>query len=1520
LKITCPVLLLVLALAAAALAAPAIPPFAAFTEVTTQDIDPAVFRQWVDGVEGVITPAIQHYGMNIRHESVWTRDAEKGLGYTQGREIQFGDSSNPGPRHLRVGFTRPVPVGTILGWATSRISVLKSDAPYPGNLADDSQWIPAERIESTWNGVSGAEQRANLQVTTGETGFKSKLNFWVLPPGTVTRAIRFTHVADRKNDGTLAGSMAPLCVLKERCIDAAVLSRVQVNAGRETAHNVISTFEWQPWRSNPDDPNTNVVAPETPDWLVLAWPQEKSIRGVFLNAPNFLTAEIEVFTGAASLSTREIARSGDWKLIRGLDHSVDWVDFGGAIKTRAVRLRITRPIAPTQNTVAEHRASRNGKLVSLFQLTALTEIGDQPLASLFSAVPKGAESHPPIPVQFTLAEPGYVTLVIEDSTGKRVRNLVSETPYPAGKNTVWWDGMDDLKRDGEAAAHSIDHVFGDWVAPGTYTVRGLFRKEVTLRYQMSVNDPGTPPWIVGNNGGWLAEHSPPNSVVFLPGEYPQIAIGSGLGENAHDFVLTDLDGRKVWGTHFMSGVWRGVGQLARDVGDKPALVPRSKTPAVAYAGLLDSDKDKNMTLILTAIGDNVLRPEGYTMRPMATVFSVASAGVVAPPAAGATKVDPNRILGGMAARNGIVAITLASANKIVFVDVAAAKVVGEAPIEDPRGLAFDSQGRLLVLSGRKLLRYAAPGPKLGALVVAPGIKLGDSETLVTVGLEDPCGLALDSSGTIYLTDWGQSHQVKVFDPQGKLLRTIGHAGIPKAGLYDRLHMNNPKNVTVDSNGRVWVAEENLVPKRISVWNTDGTLWKAFYGPDEYAGGGSIDPKDKTLFYYRDMQWKLDWEHGTSEPIAIYSPPVADTYSLHSGNWHWLDKPVYYKDRLYLTDSFGGNVDAGGSGVTLLFQLRNGVAVPVAAVGRASAWPLLLGKAFCAAAGWGIPEYDFGPLWPPNLANVLAHPPQPKDWWGGFWNKLQTADFVWNDLNGDGKVEPPEVTIIDGDYGPSFTLQDDLSVISSYGVRIAPLRFTDQGAPVYDITKGERLIPAGGANLGAGQALIDTNGWIFMTTAPKPFPGGSVGGTKDGKPMWSYPDLWSSIHGSHNAPQPTRPGQMVGTTHLLGGFVTPKNSDAGPICGLNANLGCFYLFTSDGLFVATLFRNTWERSPWAMRQAVREMDVTDTTHWTEDFLPTINQTEDGTIYVVATPQHSAIIRVDGLESVRRIAPLSLSVTPALLAEAQAYNLQTAADLIKDQGRNEIDVAILKAPPTVDGKLDDWAANTDWATIDLQTVTVNNFGHNTVENRAALAICGDRLYAAFQVHNSGLLVNTAEDFKLIFKTGGALDLMIGTDPTADPKRVNPVKGDIRLLVTQHDKKIVAAVFRAVVPGTKNPVSFSSPSRTITLDVVDDVSGLVELAEANGNYEMSIPLAALGLHPSEGQVIRGDLGILRGNGFQTIRRSYWQNKATGLVADVPGEAQLTPQLWGSFKFTAPVEDIEQILRPSIEGPLTH
>ena len=161
-----------------------------------------------------------------------------------------------------------------------------------------------------------------------------------------------------------------------------------------------------------------------------------------------------------------------------------------------------------------------GRRVWLGELLACHNLVDAPLTSLpelkVTATPESV-AHAPVPVRFHLPEDGFVTLVIEDETGQRVRNLVSETPFPAGDNVVWWDATDDLGRDVEAARHGLYNIPAQLVSPGRYTARGLWRKEIQPFYEFAVYGTGNPPWSTPDHtGAWLANHSPPSAAVFVP--------------------------------------------------------------------------------------------------------------------------------------------------------------------------------------------------------------------------------------------------------------------------------------------------------------------------------------------------------------------------------------------------------------------------------------------------------------------------------------------------------------------------------------------------------------------------------------------------------------------------------------------------------------------------------------------------------------------------------------------------------------------------------------------------------------------------------------------------------------------------------------------------------------------------------------------------------------------------------------------------------------------------------------------
>jgi hypothetical protein len=1358
-------------------------------------LDPAAFAEWVDGAE---RPVVSKRGPA---HVVYTATSQ-----IEWQGLRYGESKTPGARHLRVGFKASVKIGSVLTRAGGRLSVLKADAPYPGDLQKDDLWIPAER---TGPGEPGDDEFA----------------LWVLPPGTSTRALRFTHDA-KPADPVYSGYLGGVVALAERFANVAPQAVAITRARNEAAaklNNGTNDGTWGAWDNGKEGAAVE-ISKENPETILLAWPAPVTLRGLNALWAGFGAAEVQSFAGPADRHPRE-APDGDWQTIataEKIQHGYpgpfvpNWIDFGKAVTTRAIRLRVTQVAAESHPHMNGN--TKKGKRIWLGELQALQPLGDAPLKSAILAL--AADLHAPIGVKFILKEAGLVTLVIEDAAGKRVRNLVSETPFPAGENTAWWDGMDDLLRDNEAARHGIYRIPSQFVQPGTYTVRGLTRKPIELHYEFSGYNSGTPPWPTPDHtGGWTTNHTPPQSALFVPGPKPMVYLGSYVAEGGDGLAWVDLDGRKQGGKGWVGGTWTGAPYLAYD----------AATDAITVGSAWEGE------LRLTAIA-----PGGAEKPVLKQKFEGGKDSLA---------------MTGLAARNGLLVCSLPKQKQLLFVDAKAMKVLGNAAMDDPRGLAFDGEGRLLVLAGKKLQRF-----------MVTDAKLWEPKTVVE-GLEDPQHVTLDSDGNLYVSDRGASHQVKVFSAEGKPLRAIGVAGAPKAGPYDPNHMNNPCGIAVDSNRHLWVTENDYQPKRVSVWSLDGKLLRAVNGPAEYGGGGKIDPKDKTRFYYHGMEFRLDWEKGTSTLVRVLYRPGPDDLQLpghHAGGQP--EEPFYVEGRRYFTNCYNSNPTNGAS-VAMIWLDVQGIAVPVAGFGRASDWDVLK------------------PLRPAG-------------------SEKKPAIFSWSDVNGDGRVQPDEVAF-DSKSSGGITVMPDLAIVASRidgsAVRFAPKRFTEKGVPVYDLAAGEVRVPGaqGPSSSGGDQALVAENGWTVLTVGPKPFAAQSMGGAFKGEARWSYPSPWPGLHASHESPPPDRPGQLIGTTRLLGGFVTPTTGDAGPLWAVNGNQGNMYVFTADGLFVAQLFRDVRQGRPWAMPQAVRDMNVTNLTLHDENFWPSITQTSDGKIYLV-DGANTCIVRVDGLETILRLSVGERTVTADDLARARAYFIDREAERQGAQGRGILKVALRKDAPVVDGKADDWAG-AEWVDVDKSGVPAYfNSDSKPHDVTAAVCVANGRLYAFFRTGEKDLLRNSGEVANAPFKTGGALDLMIGTNPKADSKRERPAAGDLRLLVTKAKGKTLALLYRAVVSGAKEPVPFSSPWRTITFDRVDDVSGDVELAGgADGNYELSIPLEKLGLKPAAGDSIRGDIGLLRGDGAQTLHRVYWCNKATGITADVPSEAELTPRLWGTWEF---------------------
>ena len=159
------------------------------------DLGTATWTEWVNGAAKELDNRDAR-GVAEPFRYLWSKRTP--IDYVP---LLYGASKTPGVRYLGIGFKTPVTIGSILARGGGQVSVLKPGIAYPGDLADPSEWIPAQRLEAG-------------QVTDAEVGPDDEV-VWTLPAVVTTRAIRFTHVA-QPSDPSYAGSLGGIAILPGR--------------------------------------------------------------------------------------------------------------------------------------------------------------------------------------------------------------------------------------------------------------------------------------------------------------------------------------------------------------------------------------------------------------------------------------------------------------------------------------------------------------------------------------------------------------------------------------------------------------------------------------------------------------------------------------------------------------------------------------------------------------------------------------------------------------------------------------------------------------------------------------------------------------------------------------------------------------------------------------------------------------------------------------------------------------------------------------------------------------------------------------------------------------------------------------------------------------------------------------------------------------------------------------------------------------------------------------------------------
>lgn len=784
-----------------------------------------------------------------------------------------------------------------------------------------------------------------------------------------------------------------------------------------------------------------------------------------------------------------------------------------------------------------------------------------------------------------------------------------------------------------------------------------------------------------------------------------------------------------------------------------------------------------------------------------------------------------------------------SGGLIALLDAESAQLLDTLPLAGVQAVAFATDNQLLALAKGVLTRI--------------DLATRTPTTIPTPGLGQGTRLAVDRNGNALILDRGPDSQVKAYTTAGALVYTAGRkGGRPWSGMFDKQAMLMMSSVAVDSQSRIWVVESWNNPRRVSVWGRDGKLVRDYIGNSGYAGGESwLDEADSSLAYVGPLEMRLDRATRSYRLTRILWAPDATKGEAFP---MWRDKHWYSSPQAIVSAAAGGK--------PIRYIYHNGVysqwhavfiddgqiARPVAAIANA---------AYLTGA---VPGLDLGTT------------------------DKNTAVF-WTDKNGDAAVSRDECIVgsklsLSASWGNRIA--NDLSFYLSGVNRVKPVGFTATGAPIYTPASIESLalkekgefVPVPGATL-----------VLCLSTDAYPKPSRLIGfDSKTSRVAWSYPNPYPGVHGSHRAPMP-EPGLIIGTTKICG--IADVGGDVGQVFAIRGNLGQDFYLTTDGLYIGAMFQDCRlpaEALPPTEDQ-LAAMSMDGFSEGGEPFSGWFGKQGDGRIRMLTSLARTGamIVRINGLDTIKRFAPVTVLVDDIALARAIAAN---AARQATATGPKTYTIQRVTKSFHIDGKPDDWES--------IPMLLVDRPGS---PNKATVKLAYDtqNLYALFEVGDPSPWLNEGKDAKRLFKTGDAVDIQLGSGDGSMPS-----VGDQRIVFGRQAGETIAILMRPVDKRAPEELRhvYSSPVGDKAFDRVERLAdATVKVVTYEGGYrlEAAIPLKILGLSTRPGTSWRGDVGFISSDAGGTINvaRTYWSNKETNLVNDEPLEAWFKPSNWGAF-----------------------
>jgi len=1014
-----------------------------------------------------------------------------------------------------------------------------------------------------------------------------------------------------------------------------------------------------------------------------------------------------------------------------------------------------------------------------------------------------ADGH--IPISFTLEKPGKVSLAIYNNDGKLIRTGLGAQPYPAGSQTWLWDGLDDFDKP---------------VPAGNYTAKLLTHDGIGQKFVCDIGVSGTPPYQTEDGtGGWAGDYRFPQS-IGIDGDI--VLLGTAISEASQPTIRTDLDGKKIYGTAAMGH----------------AVVLHKGFGYFLSAGGAKITKIRLDTGLLAPFTSG--RPETFIAAKEAD-------------GSAADWIARTWQFQSIAAIGDQMVVSSLTEDKLYLLDLASGEARGEAVLPKPYGLAIGPDGGLYAVSGKAVGRYDLKSKKF---------------TPIADELDGPKHIALDAAGNVYVSLQGKTMQVWKIAPDGKVVSKYGIAGgRPEVGKFNPAGMLKPHGIGMDKNGRLWVAEADSQPKRYSVWNPDGSLWKEFFGSMDYSTSAYLDSANPEFIYAQCVRYRVDFEKGTWYPDAtILRKREMEGVPLGAPSSHDGAAIVTVQGRTFVL--------VGNNGLTIYERVGDEY-LPRLASYTAMKEEIPLGK-------------DGKP-------NPKAKPKKVK------------KPTLWVDENNDGMVQPEEIRetaslwsyqwtpCVDAKLnlylltGTHWASQGGAKTTAPYGIARWEFQgFNDKGGLMYGKISEVVSDPEGGA---IAEGIPDaTDGSMYALVSGGSLDRGQraqgsghrvVRFSPDGKKQWEYQNVHCAFAWTSDA---YTPGHIVGAMDFVRG-TTPD------LVGVTGYYGQYFLLDKkDGLFVDAIGSD--QRSAYKLDQ---NMVLTENFNGTMFRHPKNEKT-----YFLGGDADCRLWELTGLDTMKRQS-VSISITPAQVVKSEAASVQNFAAAQSAVGKKLATLSRLKGA-AADGK------NAKWANV--QPLTICLEGNRTAQ--AQIGYDDTNLYVRFQVSDESPFINTPSDPRLLFKSGDAVELYLSTDVSKRAVRGQNQQfmkaGDLRLTIARTpDGKLLATRYRYVIPDKLKPNKFSVETKSSGRDTLDDVVAWNDLpmhaALEKDSYavEVAVPWKELGITPASGLGLIGDVGVIYGNegGNKNAIRYMWSDKSpeVSINNDIPSEIRIHPNQWGSW-----------------------